>query len=88
MGVLDKDKMINSKVLKEMQKVLYHRGPDDTGIEQLVITGNAGERLFAGIAFDRLSIRDLSVNGHQPMFSNNGEVMIAFNGEIYNSEEL
>lgn len=88
MGVLDKGKMVDSKVLEDMQKVLFHRGPDDSGIEQLEITGKSGERLFAGIGFDRLSIRDLSVNGHQPMFSNNGDVMIAFNGEIYNSEEL
>ncbi len=88
MGVLDKDKQIDSKILEEMQKILYHRGPDDSGIEKFELNGNADNSLKVGIAFDRLSIRDLSANGHQPMFSGSGDVLIAFNGEIYNSEEL
>lgn len=51
---------------------------------------NTQEGLFnyGGIAFDRLSIRDLSQNGHQPMISKDNQVMLAMNGEIYNADEL
>lgn len=70
-------------------KTLYHRGPDDNGIETFSLTKNNSSYLnFCSIAFDRLSIRDLSINGHQPMFTNDNQVMIPFNGEIYNSQEL
>jgi asparagine synthase (glutamine-hydrolysing) len=36
----------------------------------------------------RLSIRDLSINGRQPMFSSDKKYCISFNGEIYNTDEL
>ena len=38
--------------------------------------------------FYRLSIRDLSNNGRQPMHSVSKNLVIVFNGEIYNSREL
>lgn len=41
-----------------------------------------------GLAFRRLSILDLSPNGHQPMSSADGDCWIVFNGEIYNYLEL
>lgn len=40
------------------------------------------------LGFNRLSIRDLSMNGHQPMLDEENKVAIVFNGEIYNSEDL
>lgn len=40
------------------------------------------------LAFRRLSIVDLSENGHQPMNSDDGEITITFNGEIYNFKTL
>lgn len=40
------------------------------------------------LGFRRLSIIDLSVNGHQPMLSQDGNFAITFNGEIYNYKEL
>ena len=65
------------------QNVLRHRGPDDCGIETYSIAGGS-------LAFGqtRLSIIDLSADGHQPMHSDDGNYTIVFNGEIYNYREL
>lgn len=41
-----------------------------------------------GLGFRRLSILDLSYCGHQPMLSGNGDIVLTFNGEIYNYKEL
>ena len=62
-------------------KLLHHRGPDDSG-EWLSGDG------CVGFAHNRLSIVDISANGHQPMSSANGDLKIIFNGEIYNYIEL
>lgn len=63
-------------VLKSMAAAIAHRGPDDQGCwldaEQEVALGHR-----------RLSIVDLSANGHQPMSSADGRFVLAFNGEIY-----
>jgi len=56
-----------------------HRGPDDIGFEEF--HGNK-------LGHTRLSIMDLSVSGHQPMYSDDNDVAIIFNGEIYNFQEL
>lgn len=85
MGILEKNGPVDESVLYGMQKILRHRGPDDDGAEFLPF-GSENKNL--GVGFVRLSIRDLSQNGHQPMWMPNHDVMIAFNGEIYNSEEL
>jgi len=60
---------------------LTHRGPDDRG------TWTDPE---AGIELGhrRLSIVDLSPLGHQPMASPGGRFVLAFNGEIYNHQDL
>jgi asparagine synthase (glutamine-hydrolysing) len=60
---------------------ITHRGPDDSGVFM-----EAAEGIVLGHA--RLSIIDLSAFGHQPMISDNGQVVIVFNGEIYNYLEL
>jgi asparagine synthase (glutamine-hydrolysing) len=57
---------------------IRHRGPDQQGFHE-------SELIALGAA--RLSIIDLE-NGDQPMFANGGDVVIAFNGEIYNHGEL
>lgn len=40
------------------------------------------------LGFRRLSILDLSENGHQPMLTDDGKISITFNGEIYNFKKL
>ena len=60
---------------------LGHRGPDDSGFFEDRSHG-------VGLAHARLSILDLSPLGHQPMLSDDGRVVLVFNGEIYNFREL
>ncbi len=67
-----------------MNDTMYHRGPDDHGVQLY----SAGEGYSVGLAQRRLSILDLSPQGHQPMNSPAGDVAIVFNGEIYNFKRL
>jgi asparagine synthase (glutamine-hydrolysing) len=64
-----------------MGSTLFHRGPDDSGV---FYESGAG----LGLSFRRLSIIDLSAEGHQPMASSSGRYVIIFNGEVYNFEEI
>jgi asparagine synthase (glutamine-hydrolysing) len=73
---------LSKKYLKHIHlclKSIEHRGPDDSGIfyDDNVVLG-----------FQRLSIIELSELGHQPMTSNDGNLIIIFNGEIYNHLDL
>jgi len=61
-----------------MCDIIIHRGPDDEG--QYV----AGQ---IGLGMRRLSIIDLT-GGHQPIYNEDGTVVIVYNGEIYNHREL
>lgn len=65
---------------KKSLDTLTHRGPDDFGIENIDNSVSLGHR--------RLSILDISANGHQPMQSDDGRYTIVFNGEIYNFLEI
>ena len=66
---------------KRMAAQLAHRGPDDEGVWVDPAHGFA-------LAHRRLSIIDLSPQGHQPMHSASGRHVAAYNGEIYNFEEI
>ena len=70
-----KTKEVADKMLEEIK----HRGPDARNTYQC-------ERGVLGHV--RLSIIDLSENGTQPMFNEDGTVALVFNGEIYNYLEL
>lgn len=73
--------------VKDAQKKLNHRGPDDRGIVRLNIDSNDSSGTLI-LGHTRLSIIDLSKGGHQPKFSQNGRYVITYNGEIYNYLEL
>ena len=84
MGILEKANPVDKSVLQQMQKTLRHRGPDDTGLQLFQMPYmSSGLYNYGGVAFDRLSIRDLSQAGHQPMESEDEKVILAMNGEIY-----
>ena len=77
-------KRITEDELRIMNDTMYHRGPNDSGVE---IYQGSGD-YYVGLAQRRLSILDLSPLGHQPMSSADGRLTISFNGEIYNFMEL
>lgn len=64
--------------LLEMMNAIIHRGPDDSGshIDDM-----------AGLGFRRLSIIGIE-NGKQPMYNEDGSIVVVFNGEIYNYKEI
>jgi len=69
------------RVLDAMTDTLTHRGPDDRGTWLDLAAG-------IGLGHRRLSIIDLSPDGHQPMASASQRYVIVFNGEIYNYRAL
>ena len=68
-------------LLRKMAETISYRGPDDEGY--ILMSRNDYQ---IGMGFKRLSILDLSANGHQPMTFEN--LVITFNGEIYNFQEI
>ena len=84
-GFIDSTLASSNEVLQQtvrkMSDCIVHRGPDDSGVWTDM---NAG---FA-LAHRRLSVLDLSPQGHQPMTSASGRYLISFNGEIYNHRAL
>lgn len=61
--------------------VLAHRGPDDRGSWKHPCSG-------LELGHTRLAIIDLTEAGHQPMSTEDGRVVLVYNGEIYNHAEL
>jgi len=76
-GFIDKEKN-KDKIIKKMADRIAHRGPDGEGYytDKLVALGHR-----------RLSIIDIS-SGAQPMYNEDENIVIVFNGEIYNYKAL
>ncbi|MBN2092539.1 hypothetical protein JW964_23155, partial [candidate division KSB1 bacterium] len=71
-GILNfnRNEKVDESIVRQMCKVITHRGPDDEGV---YVQENVG------IGMRRLSIIDLS-GGHQPICNEDGTVWIVFNG--------
>jgi asparagine synthase (glutamine-hydrolysing) len=67
------------QTIKLMVKAMAHRGPDGDGVF-------CSDGIALGHA--RLSILDLSDSGAQPMYSDDGNLVMVFNGEVFNYKEL
>jgi asparagine synthase (glutamine-hydrolysing) len=84
-GFLDLSRRAHADSLRAtvrgMADTLQHRGPNDSGDW---VDPSAG----LALGFRRLSILDLSQEGHQPMLSAKGRFVLTFNGEIYNFQEV
>ena len=65
-------------VIKNMTDVITHRGPDSSGFYC---------DDYISMGFRRLSIIDLDA-GHQPIYNEDKTLVLTFNGEIYNYQEL
>ena len=69
----------SNKIIGEMMNRISHRGPDAEGkyVDENIALGHR-----------RLSIIDVSSSGDQPIFNEDGSMVIVFNGEIYNYREI
>ena len=67
------------KRVKSMNDLTNHRGPDYSNIYR-------DENICFG--HNRLAIIDLDVKSNQPFKSNDGKIILVYNGEIYNFKEL
>ncbi len=69
----------DTHLIRKITDCISHRGPDSKGYftDKDISLGHR-----------RLAIIDLSSNGNQPMFSEDNNLAIVFNGEIYNFKDL
>ncbi|KXK42463.1 MAG: glutamine-hydrolyzing asparagine synthase [Chlorobi bacterium OLB5] len=70
---------VSVNILQKMTDSLSHRGPDGEGV---------WTEGFAGLGHRRLAIIDLSPLGSQPMQNDSGDLIITYNGELYNYMNL
>lgn len=75
---LNNERDASRPLLARMTERLFHRGPDSDGYFVEGVTG---------LGFRRLSIIDLA-SGDQPIFNEDGSLVLLCNGEIYNYREL
>src|SRR5580692_9632946 len=77
-GVIGGESRLAETRVSRMMAAMVHRGPDEDGVL-------AEPRAVLGMR--RLSIIDLG-GGHQPIYNEDGDVGVVFNGEIYNFPQL
>lgn len=81
-GLLSSDQSLSAEdVVQSMISAIRYRGPDDAGVW-------SDKRAGSTLGHARLSILDLSPEGHQPMVSPSGRYVISYNGEVYNFAEI
>lgn len=82
-GLVSHSRAVDPGQLAQMCHAMEHRGPDDHGIYV-----SRDQHPSVGLGSQRLSILDLSPAGHMPMSNPAGDVIVSYNGEIYNHLEL
>ncbi len=75
---LEAERLAAEQILRGMATAIAHRGPDEMGVY--------ADKL-AGLGHRRLSILGIA-DGQQPMLSEDGNLVLSFNGEIFNYVEL
>ena len=77
-GIIGRETGRNERYVRDMSRSFLHRGPDSEGSYR-------GQNICMGVR--RLSIIDL-FTGEQPIYSEDRNLVLVFNGEIYNHLEL
>lgn len=80
-GYISQSQPIRQSQFDQMRDRLEHRGPDGFGTK---ICSNGQ----VALGHRRLSIIDLSQQGHQPMCNETASIWLTYNGEIYNFQSL
>ena len=75
------DFRVTPELIKRMNDTIIHRGPDGEGVW-------VSDKCNIGLGHRRLSIIDLSQTASQPMVSQDGNIQLVYNGEIYNHAEI
>lgn len=83
-GIVRYRDRVDRQQVEKLTGMIRHRGPDAEGF----YFSPPGHSVSVGLGHRRLSIIDLSPNGHQPMSNEDGTLWIVFNGEIYNFHDL
>jgi asparagine synthase (glutamine-hydrolysing) len=79
-GVLRTDgQPVAAGAIARMNSTIVHRGPDSDGV---------WAEGSIGLGHRRLSIIDLTASGHQPMTNETADLVIVYNGEVYNFKAL
>jgi asparagine synthase (glutamine-hydrolysing) len=78
------DRSFNYQILVQLTDLMSHRGPDGSGYW---VGETRGGRYQIALGHRRLSIIDID-GGAQPMHSANNDIVVVFNGELYNYIEL
>lgn len=79
LGMVSKTGKNQDMAIKSMARAINHRGPDACGFYHK-------DRVYLG--HNRLSIVDLTAEANQPMYNESRDLVLVFNGEIYNYQEL
>jgi len=80
-GYYSKSSLETNLAIRRMNESIAHRGPDSTGVW-------SDKKYGITLGHQRLSVIDLNISGNQPMQSNSGNLILTYNGEIYNFLEI
>jgi asparagine synthase (glutamine-hydrolysing) len=80
-GIIDPVRKVNPDLLSRMTQIMFHRGPDAGG------TWISGDGTI-GLGNRRLAIIDLDPRSNMPFQSDDGKLVITYNGEIFNFQDV